>query len=667
MKKINVVLILALVVLFVLATIVESGGYMEYLTKSYGDYLYCSRDGCVMRGDIDMNGNNLLNVTLINVTKADLTIIGKLNASGGITTPNITASDSTLEIFNNLALPDDGRLYMSTDKGQSLYYNTSDEVIIFQSSGLNGAIGAKGDLELYSNIGSNGSGEWEPWALLDQNGITFSAKGTGQYIKFMSKGVIDLIPGDESPNYIQLNAISTTPQISSTNLKDLKLIGASGTVVIDSNLNLDSLNVSNNLEVPTINITGTATFENITCTDGTCEIYSNLDLGDYDIKANSFNGSWNGSTNYIPYTGATQNVNLGANNFTINTNTLFVDANTGRVLIGLTSGYDPRIGLSVSGDFDLNHTATENDDHAMEIYVDAGGYGDVKGLDIFYKTGAISAGEIDEAILIDLDETSATGGDFIGIAILTTTGLANVYGLLFGAGVNPFAQFSGTLTDMDSANNSGVDNLSNFISNTDDHPIFVNDNDYVIIGDANKFEEIDFELNTSASLPGIKPTFEYSTGVNTWGTFTPIDGTAQMTRSGIIVWFDTDIPTWAVGAGNEYLIRINRTRNNLNTVPIENKVQISAVTVYKWNKDGDLVVRNINNTDLKVTGTATLENITCTNVNVTTSATINNLNVSGTINASVGKFDNITARLVNDVDFENITISGTEIIWEIII
>jgi len=43
------------------------------------------------------------------------------------------------------------------------------------------------------------------------------------------------------------------------------------------------------------------------------------------------------ATNYVPYSGATQNVNLGNNNLTVGTNTLFVDVNSGNVGIGTTS------------------------------------------------------------------------------------------------------------------------------------------------------------------------------------------------------------------------------------------------------------------------------------------------------------------------------------------
>jgi hypothetical protein len=342
---------------------------------------------------------------------------------------------------------------------------------------------------------------------------------------------------------------------------------------------------------------------------------------------------------------------LDGANFTFDTtdNVLFIDSTNNRVGIGQTTDFDPRIGLSITGDLDVNHIATENDDHAVEIDVDAAGYGDVKGVDIVYTTGAISAGEEEEVILINIDESQATGGDVIGIDILATEGSAGIYGLEVGALVNPVVQLSGTFTNMDTANNSGRDDLTNFTSSATDSTIFVNDDDYIIIGDANKFEELEFLLNTSASNPGIKPTFEYSTGVGTWGTFSPADGTNGMRNTGVIAWFDSDIPTWATGSGSEYLIRIKRTQNNLVTTPIEDKVQIAAVTVYKWNKDGDLDVRKINVTTITAEdGTLEIEsNIYLPDYN----ATFDNVQ-TGTLNAS-----NITAEFINKVKF-NTTIDS---------
>ena len=78
--------------------------------------------------------------------------------------------------------------------------------------------------------------------------------------------------------------------------------------------------------------------------------------------------------------------------------------------------------LHIVGTARLAHTSTEADDHALEIDVDAAGYGDVKALDIFYDTGAISGGEDEGVILINIDESDATGGDVFALEILATEG-----------------------------------------------------------------------------------------------------------------------------------------------------------------------------------------------------------------------------------------------------
>jgi hypothetical protein len=289
------------------------------------------------------------------------------------------------------------------------------------------------------------------------------------------------------------------------------------------------------------------------------------------------------------------NMNI-SKNLTVNNSVLFANALSGRVSIGQLDGLDPRIGLTVKGDIDINHTATESNDHILELDIDAAGFGDVKGIDIVYTTGAISSGLDEGVIFINIDESTATGGSVIGLEILGTEGSASLYGMEAGALVNPIFQLSGIFEDMDSAFVAGVDRLTEFKSTSSDISIFVSDNDNVTIGNSVKFEEIEFLFDTTASNPGIKPIFEYSTGVGTWATFSPTDGTNGLRNNGVIAWSDGDIPTWATGAGSEYIIRITRTQNNLNTIPIEDKVQISSVTEYKWNKDGDILIREINST-----------------------------------------------------------------------
>jgi len=82
----------------------------------------------------------------------------------------------------------------------------------------------------------------------------------------------------------------------------------------------------------------------------------------------AYNSSWSSTYNltyqagyeyvtnntFVPYTGAVNNVDLGNNNFSVNTTTFFVDANTGNVGIGTTA---PSYELDVNGDFSIKTTS----------------------------------------------------------------------------------------------------------------------------------------------------------------------------------------------------------------------------------------------------------------------------------------------------------------------
>jgi hypothetical protein len=247
--------------------------------------------------------------------------------------------------------------------------------------------------------------------------------------------------------------------------------------------------------------------------------------------------------------------------------------------------------------FDLVHIATEDDDHAIELDVFSSGYGGVKGIDVFYNSGSISAGEDEAAILVQFDETSATGGDLTALEVLTTTeGTDQVIGLFAGVGVDPLEHQSGTFGDMDSIVVLAVDQLSALQSGgAGNVSVFVGDNDTVTIGDAAEFYEIEFILGTGASGSGVAPTFEYSTGSGptTWAAFAPVDGTNGFKNSGVVAWLDADIPSWANGDGSERLIRITRTRNSLTTTPILDEIQISAPTLYEWDKDANLTTNTV--------------------------------------------------------------------------
>lgn len=241
----------------------------------------------------------------------------------------------------------------------------------------------------------------------------------------------------------------------------------------------------------------------------------------------------------------------------------------------------------------IDYTATANDQHALLIIADAAGYAGFDAIDIDYITGTLAAEEEDGVILINIDESDATGGEVVGLEVLATEGSASVYAVRAGPLVGPIQQEAGSFGDMDSALVNATDRLTEFTTPGSDVEFFSADNDTITIGAAAKFGSIEFLLATGASRD-CNIIFEHSTGIGTWASFVPTDGTNGMRNTGVIIWDPLNLGTWTTGIGGEYLIRLTRTRNSLSTAPIESKVQISDITDYHWDKDGKLLVNQVN-------------------------------------------------------------------------
>jgi hypothetical protein len=272
-----------------------------------------------------------------------------------------------------------------------------------------------------------------------------------------------------------------------------------------------------------------------------------------------------------------------------------------RVGIGTTTPLDT---FHVVGAMELDHTAIENDDHALELVCDAAGYGDVKALDIDYVTGAVGATQDEEVILVNIDETLSTGGEVSALQVLATTeGSVQAIALKCGPNIDAIRQEVGTFGNMDSALNKAVDVLAALSSGgAGNISAFVADNDTFTVGDAASFGALEIVLDTGASGGGISPTWEYSTGIGLWSSFSPADGTNGLRNTGVVEWDVTDLAGFAVGTGSEFLIRITRTKNSLSTTPIIDLLQISALTEYNWDKNAALSVASLTlATDLAVT------------------------------------------------------------------
>jgi len=318
---------------------------------------------------------------------------------------------------------------------------------------------------------------------------------------------------------------------------------------------------------------------------------SNFDSSMFTVDANGF-VTLNASASFT--TGSV--IFWGASSFAQDNPNFFYDDTNNRLGLGITTPLDT---LHVVGAMQLDHVATENDDHAIEIVANANGFSDVKAIDIDYITGAVGAGQDEEAILVNIDETASTGGIVAGYLVLTTAeGSATVNGYETGINVNPIVHQSGTFGNADYIRNKAVDVTAALASGgVGGITAFVADNDTFTIGEPASFDEIEVILTTPASGGGIAPTFEYSTGAATFASFSPADGTNGFRNTGSILWDSSTLAGWVAAASGNFEIRITRTRNTLTTSPVIDEIQVSATTEFKWDKNGDV---NINSLTLVV-------------------------------------------------------------------
>ncbi len=270
----------------------------------------------------------------------------------------------------------------------------------------------------------------------------------------------------------------------------------------------------------------------------------------------------------------------------------FWDDTNNRLGIGTTT---PLEDLHVMGSIEIVHVADQNTDHGLQISCDAAGFADVKGINLFYDTGTIGAGNDEEAFFITVDESASVAGTVCGYEILSTVqGSATVNGYQIGIKINPIVHNSGTLGDADNILNIAVD-VTAALANGGAGNIsaFVADNDTMTIGDAAKWAEMVFMLDTPASGAGIAPSFEFSTGGAGFTVFVPSDGTNGLRNSGAMLWDPTSLVGWATNASGRFEIRITRTRNSLGTTPIIDEIQISATSVFTWDENGDVSINSL--------------------------------------------------------------------------
>lgn len=308
------------------------------------------------------------------------------------------------------------------------------------------------------------------------------------------------------------------------------------------------------------------------------------------------------------------------------------------------------ITVDVFGDFIVTHTAVEDGDTAVQINHDAAGFSDAHAIGIDHTTGALATGEEEAVIFVNIDANLATGGTLSGLEVLAVEpgNADSITGLFVGGGVAPVRQLSGSFANADTILDNAADvTVALSTGGAGNIGIFDLDNDTVTVGSTSTFQQIEFILGTVASGAGIQPLFEFSTGIGTWATFSPTDGTNQMRQNGVIAWLLADIPSWATGTGGEFLIRITRQRNSLATTPIADLVQILIANQYRWDENGDITLKTLRSVTA-ASGGLEVDNQS-TGVGFERVLTTSDLGggstiIAGTVDGQVARWDNIATQ-----------------------
>lgn len=249
----------------------------------------------------------------------------------------------------------------------------------------------------------------------------------------------------------------------------------------------------------------------------------------------------------------------------------------------------------------IEHTPSITGSRPINLDIDTNNMADTRAVTVTYRATGFASLDSGHIYDVSVDTDNATGGVVHGLNVERLgLGTMTIHGIGVGAGIDPVHQHAAGEVEENATqawryDGSYTDTTTAFSSTSTDVTLFSNDDDYVYVGHSAIFSSIRVLMGTTASGGGIKPTFEYSTGSGTWGTFVPSDGTNGFRINGVIGWEET-LTGWATNSVNSvsaYYIRIKRTQNTLQTSPIEDKIVVIRPNSYIWDKEGDLSVRSV--------------------------------------------------------------------------
>jgi len=239
-----------------------------------------------------------------------------------------------------------------------------------------------------------------------------------------------------------------------------------------------------------------------------------------------------------------------------------------------------------------------DDIDSMMIETDCSGYSNVDSLQIKHDLGTLAAGEISQAVQINLDESSATGGhiDVLEITTTDTCSSCDKHAIHVGTGFDTALLVSGADAEdpdygwetisgavVDRVHSVGVGGNDAFVNDAVNVELFTNNGDDILIGSDNMFEVVQVILAVTASKD-VGAVFYYSKAGGNWTLLTGVDdSTAGLSKNGLVSWnapadwtkddedFDGNAITDAY-----YVLATRTTGGTIPTLPTESYFKIYA-------------------------------------------------------------------------------------------
>jgi hypothetical protein len=219
----------------------------------------------------------------------------------------------------------------------------------------------------------------------------------------------------------------------------------------------------------------------------------------------------------------------------------------------------------------------------LYVIAESNGYNDTHGIEVLWSSGAATAPYESHIFEANIVGTGSSSGNVYGFFcnVIDPGSLTNLYAIGVGPGAGVITQRQGTLA---AASYALYYNGSTYSSiKTGTNQIFINDDDYVYIGNSMTFGGMVFNISIFASS-SITPVFQYWNGA--WTSLPAAanltDDSAGFTKQGNIYWESyvmSDWTTTTVDSDTAYWIRIQRTAATLTTPPTETSVLSSVITV----------------------------------------------------------------------------------------